>query len=416
MRLNMPPPRAALAAATLSALCLLAAPARAGLGYDEALRIARDRAPALQAQSQALSGAQAQQPAAGTLPDPRLAVGVENLPISGPDRYALTRDFMTMQRIALMQDVPNAAKRAAREAGAQARVDKERTMLAAGHLAVKRDTALAWLGLYFAEQRATQLGALQRENQLLQDTVHSRIAAGRAMPADATMARQDALMLADRRDDATRDIAKARSALRRWVGPRADEPLDGAPPTITLTAEQTRADMQHHAEIAPYTPMAAMARAEASEADAEQQGDWGWELAYQKRGPQYGDMVSFQLTFDLPWNRAQRQRPQLAAKLKDIERIESEREDAMRRHRDELDAQLAELDALDAQRARLATQGLPLAAERVALTLASYEAGRADLAAVLAARRDALEAQLRLTDLDAQRAALRVRLTTLIAE
>ena len=236
------------------------------------------------------------------------------------------------------------------------------------------------------------------------------------MPADRPMAQADALMLADRRDDAARDIAKARSALRRWVGARADEPLDGPVPSIALSPDQTRADMQRHAEIAPYAPMAAMARAEASEADAEQKGDWGWELAYQKRGPQYGDMVSFQLTFDLPWNRAQRQRPQLAAKLKDLERIEAEREDAMRRHRDELDGQLAELAALDAQRARLDAQGLPLAAERVALTLASYQAGRADLAAVLAARRDALEARLRLIDLDAQRLALRVRLTTLIAD
>ena len=417
MRFPPHPPRPAVAAAAtaLAALCLHA-PARAGLGFDEALRLARARAPAVLAQQHALAGAQAQRPAAGTLPDPRLAVGLENLPISGPDRYALTRDFMTMQRIALMQDVPNAAKRAAREAGAQARVERERTMLAVADLAAKRDAALAWLGVYFSESRVAQLVALQRENQLLQDTLDARIAAGRAMPADRPMAQADALMLADRRDDAARDIAKARSALRRWVGARADEPLDGPVPSIALSPDQTRADMQRHAEIAPYAPMAAMARAEASEADAEQKGDWGWELAYQKRGPQYGDMVSFQLTFDLPWNRAQRQRPQLAAKLKDLERIEAEREDAMRRHRDELDGQLAELAALDAQRARLDAQGLPLAAERVALTLASYQAGRADLAAVLAARRDALEARLRLIDLDAQRLALRVRLTTLIAD
>jgi outer membrane protein TolC len=52
----------------------------------------------------------------------------------------------------------------------------------------------------------------------------------------------------------------------------------------------------------------------------------------------------------------------------------------------------------------------------VSLALASYEAGRGDLAAVLLARREAAETRLRLIELDAQRAALRVRLTTLIAE
>jgi hypothetical protein len=83
---------------------------------------------------------------------------------------------------------------------------------------------------------------------------------------------------------------------------------------------------------------------------------------------------------------------------------------------EEVDVQLAELQALDAQRERLEVSGQPLAAERVALALASYQACRGDLAAVLAARREAVETQLRLTELDTQRAALRVRLTTLIAE
>ena len=67
----------------------------------------------------------------------------------------------------------------------------------------------------------------------------------------------------------------------------------------------------------------------------------------------------------------------------------------MRRHDEEIDAQLAELQALDAQLARLQRQALPLTAERVALALAGYEAGRGDLGAVLLARREAVETRLR---------------------
>jgi outer membrane protein TolC len=127
-------------------------------------------------------------------------------------------------------------------------------------------------------------------------------------------------------------------------------------------------------------------------------------------------MVSFQFTFDLPWQREQRQKPQVLARQKDAERIDAEREETMRRHREELEAQLAELQALDNQHARLAGSGLSLAGERVALALASYQAGRGDLGAVLAARREALDTRLRLIDLETQRSALRVRLTTLVAE
>ena len=402
------------------ALAALAAgwvvPAAAALGYDEALSLAREQAPALVAQQAVLAGARAAQPAAATLPDPRLSLGLDNLPISGRDRFNISRDFMTMQRIALAQDVPNRAKRQARADVAQARVEREQAMLVVAQLALKRDAALAWLQRYFAEQRGAFLARLAHENQLLIDTLAPRIAAGRAMPAEHAMARQEALALADRQDDAARDVARARSALRRWVGARADEPLQGEPGVPLPQAETLRATAAHSAEIAPYEAMQALARAEAAEVLAEQRGDWGWEVAYARRSPAYSDMVSVQISMDLPWQKAQRQQPMLAAKQQEQARVLAERDDMIRRHQAEIEAQLAELAALDAQHARLQGAGSALAAERVALAQASYQASRSDLGAVLAARREQIEVGLRLLDLEAQRLALRVRLTTLTAE
>lgn len=405
-----------LAALTLAAACGLPPPALAALRYEDALQLAREQAPSLQMQQHALDGAQAARPGAATLPDPRLSLGVDNLPLSGPDRFNLDRESMTMTRIGLMQDVTNRAKRAARGAAADARVERERAMLAAVQLNVQREAGLAWLAVHYAEQRAARLDELERENRLLIDTLNARIAAGSAMPADHTMARQDALMLADRRDELQRDIAQARATLRRWVGTRADEPLAGEPPAAPLDAEAVRAGLHRHAEVAPYQAMQAMARAEVAEMDAEQQGDWGWELVYSRRGPQYPDMVSFQIRMDLTWQKAQRQQPQIAAKLKEVQRIEAERDETLRKHAEEVEMQLAELAAMDRMRTRVEQAVLPLAAERVTLALAAYQSARGDLAAVLAARREAVEARLRLIDLDRQRAALRVRLSTLIAE
>jgi len=389
--------------------------ASAGLSFDETTRLAREQAPSLLAQRSALAGAQALKPAAGTLPDPRLIVGVDNLPVSGADKFSLSRDFMTMQRIGLMQEVPNSAKREARAAGADARVQRETALLSAAQLSVQRDAALSWLAVYFAERRVARLDELERENRLLSDTLDARIASGQAMPAERTMARQEALVLADRRDDAKRDIAKARAALRRWVGARANEALAGEPPDMSVRPEQVRDDLHRHAEIAPYDAMQAVAQAEVGEAAAEQRGDWAWELVYSRR-PQYSDMMSIQISFDLPWQAGQRQQPQVLARQKEVLRIEAERDETLRRHREEIEAQLAELQALDAQRVRLDGIGQALAAERVVLALASYQAGRGNLGDVLIARREAAETQLRLLDLDAQRLALRVRLNTLIAE
>jgi outer membrane protein TolC len=323
---------------------------------------------------------------------------------------------MTMQRIGLMQEVPNRAKRDARASGAQARIGREQAVLDAARLAVQRESALAWLAVYYSEQRLGALQALDDENRVLLGTLGPRIAAGKALPAEHLMARQEALALADRRDDTTRDISKARAGLRRWVGSRADEPLEGEPPRQAIDAAAVRAGLHRHAELLPYEAMHAQALADVGEASAERQGDWAWELVYSRRGPQVADMVSFQVSIDLPWQKNQRQQALLLARLRDVDRIDAERDEMLRRHREEVEGQLAELAALDAQHARLQSSGQPLAAERVAIALASYQAGRGDLPSVLAARREAIEAGLRLIDLDLQRAALRVRLTTLILE
>ena len=48
------------------------------------------------------------------LPDPVATVGVNNLPINGPDAWSLTRDFMTMTSVGVVQEFTRAEKREAR--------------------------------------------------------------------------------------------------------------------------------------------------------------------------------------------------------------------------------------------------------------------------------------------------------------
>ncbi|MBY0235722.1 MAG: TolC family protein, partial [Burkholderiaceae bacterium] len=144
--------------------CSLATPSFA-LTYAEALALAEQSSPALRAQQAALAGAVSAQGAASALPDPRLSVGVENLPISGADRFSLSRDFMTMQRIGLMQEVPNRAKRDARSQGAQARAERERALLALGVLQLRQALDRSWASAHFALRRQAALAEIVLENQ-----------------------------------------------------------------------------------------------------------------------------------------------------------------------------------------------------------------------------------------------------------
>lgn len=397
-----------------SGVCLVG-PAFA-LSYAEALSLAERQNPALRAQQSSVDAAVAAQGAAGSLPDPRLSIGVENLPVSGIDRWSLTRDFMTMQRLALMQEMPNRAKREARVDGSRARAERERAMLIVQRLQLRAALGIAWAGVQSADRRRAVLDELLAENQRLQQTLPARVAAGSATAGDLLVARQEALTLADRADELKRDADKARAALRRLVGPQADEPLAGDIPALAVSPEELRARLHQHAELAAYPAMQAMARAELREAQSESRGDWAWEVAYSRRGPQWGDMVSFQVRFDLLWQKDKRQQPAIAARLREAERVDAEREEAERKHRQELEEELAELQALDRQIARIESSGLQLAKDRLALSMSGYQSGKADLGTVLAARSQVLEQGMRLIDLQAQRSVLQVRLNSLTEE
>ena len=386
------------------------------LSFAEAREIAEQQSPRVSAQRLQIDAAQSVQKAAGTLPDPKLSVGLENLPISGMDRWSLTRESMTGQRLALMQEVPNQAKRAAKVASAQARVERERAALVLQRLQIRQELGLAWIAAQAVEQREQLLTELLAENQRLQDSLPARVAGGSAQAGDLLAAQQEALALSDRRDDLQRDRSKARAMLRRWVGPRADESLQGGTGPLIHPVAQLRAELSSHAELALYPTMQSMARAESHEAQSESRGDWSWEIAYSRRDRRWGDMVSFQVTFDLPWQKDRRQTPMIQARQRELERLEAEQEDVARRHLQELDDSAAELQALDSQIERLKSTGLQLAQGRAELALGNYRAAKGDLGAVLGARAQVLETRLRLIDLQAQRDGVTTRLNSLIAD
>ena len=416
------PPKALRARIALSgALCLaaiaaLAQPAGAGLSFERAQALAIERAPMLTARQASVDAAMQLRVGADQLPDPRLIAGIDNLPISGADRFSLSSDPMTQRNIGWMQEVPNGAKRAARVLGAEARAEKERAMLDAERLAIQREVAQAWLARYFAERQLALFRSLEDENRLLRETVASRVAGGKAMPADATMARQEALQLADRRDELARERARALATLARWLGDEASLPLTGDPPPLTVEPTVLRGEVGRQADLRVFDPMLRMTNAEAAELEAGKKGDWAWQVIYSNRSSTYGDMVSVQFTFDLPWWHEKRQDPQVMAKHKEAQRIDAEREDLLRRRREEIDLQLADLDELTHKLDRLRESAAPLANERVGLSMAAYESARGDLAAVLVARRERTELGLRAIELEARQVALRARLNYLTVE
>jgi outer membrane protein TolC len=277
-------------------------------------------------------------------------------------------------------------------------------------LSVRRSVALAWLDRYYLERREALFEELERENQLLADAVQAQLAGGKGMPADTVGPKQEAAELADRRDELSAALGKEKSTLRRYVGAAGDEPLANDVPMLAIDAQHLRTHVHEHPELAVFAPMLTMAQAEIHEAEATKKPDWGVELAYAKRGPEFSDMVSMQVTVGLPLFTRNRQNPEIATKHQTVTKVIAERDAMLREHTQELETDLADYDALTRQLARMQTTRLPLAQQKVDLQFASYRAGKGDLNAVLTARRDLIAERLKQLDLESQRATTAARL------
>jgi outer membrane protein TolC len=383
-----------------AALCLaLAAAASAQapkLTFDRALRIAEARSQKLAAQDASIAAAREMTVAAGQLPDPTLRVGINNLPIDGPDAWSTTADFMTMRSVSLMQEFTREAKRTARAARYEREAESARAARELELANLQRDTAIAWFDRHYQELLREALAAARDEGRLAVDAADIAYRTGRGAQADAFMARAALAQIDDRMLEASRRIATAITQLSRFVGDAAREPLAEAPPTdaVALAHADFETTLAEHPLIAVFTRQEDVAIAEAQLARANREPDVSVELMYSQRGPAYSNMVSLNVSVPLQWDRRDRQDRELAAKLAVVDRMRAEREEALRAHVAEARSMLQEWNG---QRERLALYDrtlVPLAGERTQAALAAYRAGAGTLAAVLDARRGEIDARI----------------------
>lgn len=373
------------------------------LTFQGALATALRDTPVLRANTAQVDAARYSVTPAGELPDPKLALGIDNLPIQGQDRYSLTRDSMTMRRIGISQDIPNGAKRDARVTAANGRVELAEAQARVTRLTVVRETANAWIARNTVERQLARIDALNDENRLLANAVRAQLAGGKGNAADAVMPRQEEAMIEERRDELNARRQQAIAILKRWIGPEGDAPLSGDAPDWPLTRDTLGHALHRHPELALFEPRTKVVDAEIAEAKAGKRPDWGVDVAYQQRAPEFGDMVSVQLRLDLPVFSGSRQDPMIAARQAERTALDAEREAALREHIAMLDTDWAAYQRFINASRRQREVLLPLAEEKVRLVTAAWRGGKSSLADVIAARRERIETELKSIAVEGER-------------
>jgi outer membrane protein TolC len=408
---------AVLACALFAAIAVHAQP----LPLDEALRLSEQRSRQLTAHDNAAQAAREMAVAAGQRPDPTLGVGVTNLPIDGPDRFSVSRDFMTMRSVSLMQQYTRADKLKARAGRFEREADTAQARRDAALAELRQSAAAAWLQLHW-QQRLRELLVAQRDEARLQiDAADAAFRGGRGAQADIFAARSAVSRIEDQIAEADREVETARTMLGRWVGDdAAQRPLGAAPPTDVVHVDLTKAGdaWTHHPQIAVLARQEQTARAEAEVARAEQRADWSAEVMVSQRGSAYSNMVSLNLTVPLQLDRANRQQRELAARLAMVEQLRAEREEATRMHIAEAQVMLHEWRNARERLRRYDESLSPLAAQRTQAALAAYRgaSGTVGLSSVLEARRAEIDTAVERMRLEAAAARLWAQLEYLVPQ
>ena len=376
-----------------------------GLSLEQALQMATQRSASSQAAVASVQASREQAAKADQLPDPMLKFGIDNLPVNGPDKFSLSRDFMTMRRVGVEQQWVSSDKRAARAERGQRTVEAEEASYLANVAKVREETAVAWINVLYAQRTVDLLRSLETETSQDLTTGQAALRGAKAGASDVLQAQLTLSQAKDRSRKGEQALRSARTALARWIaGPV--ESVAGALPALTSHVSNLPVD-----ELEKYHPMLLGARraitladAETTVATKERNPDWSFEAGYAQRGSQYSNMVSVGISIPLPVNRAQKQDRDIAEKSALGTKARMQYEDALRDLRAEIEDQSLTLASLKERAEQLKIQLLPTANQQVEVATAAYRSGTGNLAAVFNARRMALDAQMQVLDVEKEAA------------
>ena len=376
----------------MAAALALVFPAIAGaqeqppLTLDSALQLSLQNQPGLTSYTRTARAFEEAAVAARQLPDFELMAGIRNLPVTGDDALSLDAVPMTMRFIGLSREQVRDEKR---EAAAARLIAQGQASLAEQQLLarrIQREVLLAWTTIIHAHHEQEVLNSLMQKLQARLRAAEANIPTGQAIAADAVAIRAEMGAVEAELEEARGQERAGRAALTRWIGDVAERPVAGGLPICRPpTVERLATFLREHPQLEVARAQNRIAERAIDVARADRKLDWGWTVMYGNRGGDRSDLLTLQVSIDLPLNRSRLQNRRIAEAYELAAAARDRLEDTRR----ELTAEYERIAALwRAAEARYQTTGretLPaLRAAEEALE-SRFGAGGGNLESVLAA-------------------------------
>jgi outer membrane protein TolC len=372
---------------------------------SEAERIALQDDPgvaAVQARSEALREASV---ADGQLPDPKLKVGMFNVPL---DSFDVDEEPTTQLRLGLQQAFPrgHTLRFKQKQSEWQAAAEDARGVDTANR--TTRSVREDFLELYY-QVRARQIILETRGlfTQLVEIT-QAHYASGRVRQQDVLRADLELSRLDDRATRIRNLEDVSRAALSRWIGTMASQPVDAEFPVLPELPEQPviLANLTGHPLIDADTAWVESNNQAVQIAREQYKPGWNFGVEYRKRfgedptGDDREDMMAAMVTVDLPLFREKRQDRRLAASQQQVQAARYIRDDRFRQLNEIVEREYANWRRLGEREVLYKERLVREATANARASIKAYQSGVTEFTTLMRAR---------ITELDVRLNDLRVR-------
>lgn len=370
------------------------------LTLEEAESRALASHPSLEELAARIQAAESRANAAGQLPDPRLSVGANNVPV---DTFDLDQEPMTQLKVGLSQDFPPPGTLDLRRERQAREGEAYRARRADTRAELVRRVRNAWLERFYLDRALAELAENLELFEELLAIARSQYRVGKGLQQEVLLAQLERDRILDQRADLERRRAAADSRLGELLnrGRMGFELPDDLPDLPKPPGRDALTEgLDDHPRLRTVAAQIDQRRTGVALAEQAYYPDMGVDLAYGHRpgtapdGSDWADFATLQFRMSLPLFTGSRQDERLAAALSEktaLERkLQRTRLDLERKAR----TQWAALEAARERQELYADSILPESQQTVEASVAAYTTGRLDFLNLVRARIQDLEHQL----------------------
>jgi len=341
--------------------------------------------------------------AAGELMDPKLQVGLLNLPT---DTFEFDQEPMTQFKVSYIQQFPSGNSLEIQREKALSQSQLFQHQIAERKIQLLTRVRLAYLEtLYWEQARDTVAKNRQLVSQLA-DFVESQFSVGRSNQFDLITAQQRLSKLDDRLKQIEQNISSERYQLSEWIGERLSQsPLSPDIPAFkqfslnSLGLEQINQFIAQHPKIQEINNQIEVTDKNLELALESEKPGWNLNVSYAYRedapdGTDRADFFSAMVTIDLPLFSENRQKRQYQAQQYELQSNRLQRDALLRKLRSDVFRLKTNLELSEQRFALFRESLIPQAEQRSQAALQAYQSGSGSFADVMQAYMDALNTRL----------------------